>query len=153
MRNKIGTLPALLILSLIGLWSCDNGNGMMGAYEAYRNLEVVENTFTGRVDVTSRGSDPGGDFYGNGDSGTYSFAWVNNLPTADVNFDITTPTGSVKMIINDADSVEVLNKICSARGDHTFSGVTDHGTPGTWLVTLVFIDFDGDGSYSLSPGD
>lgn len=144
-------LPAILLLQGIGLWSCDELTD--GLYDDYQNLEVVENTYTGRVDVTSTGSDPAGDFYGDGDSGTYSFAWDNPLRTADVNFDITTPTGSVQMIINDSDGVEVLSRTRSAGGNDTFSGVTERGAPGIWLVTLIFTDFDGDGSYSLSPGD
>jgi hypothetical protein len=57
------------------------------------------------------------------------------------------------MIINDSDGVEVLNRTRSAGANDSFSGVTKRGTAGTWLVTLIFIDFDGDGSYSLSPGD
>ena len=142
---------ALLFPLYVGLWSCEEANNCTNG--SYQNLEVVENTYTGRVDVTSRENDPGGDFYGTADSGTYSFAWVNSLATADVNFDITTPTGSVQMIINDCDGVEVLNQTRSAGGNDTFSGVTDRGTPGTWLVSLILTDFNGDGSYSLSPGD
>ncbi|RMG24932.1 MAG: hypothetical protein D6730_11640 [Bacteroidetes bacterium] len=144
-------LSITLLLLLGGLWSCEEVTDCLNGN--YQNLEVVENTYTGRIEVTSRESDPGGDFYGNGDSGTYSFAWVNSHPTADVNFDITTPTGSVQMIIKDCQGVEVLNQTRSAGGNDTFSGVTRRGSAGTWLVSLIFTDFDGDGSYSLSPGD
>lgn len=151
MFTKALYYPSILALLIIALGSC--GEVVDCVHDNYQNLEVVENTYTGRVEVTSRESDPGGDFYGDGDSGTWSFAWVNSLPTADVNFDITTPTGSVQMIINDCDGAEVLNKTRSAGGNDTFSGVTKRGTAGTWLVTLILTDFDGDGSYSLSPGD
>lgn len=139
------SLLAILFLGCEEVLDCSSNT--------YENLEVLENTYTGRIDVTSRGADPGADFYGNGDSGTYSFAWKNSLATADVNFDITTPTGSVQMIINDCQGVEVLNKTRSAGGNDTFSGVTDRGSAGTWQVTLILTDFNGDGSYSLSPGD
>lgn len=115
--------------------------------------KVVTNTYSGNVNVTSGGSDPGGDFTGNGDNGTYAFGWQNNFSKAEVNFDITTPTGSLQFILEDADKTEVLNKTRSAGGNDTFSGESAAGTPGVWLVTLIFTDFDGDGSYSLSPVD
>lgn len=114
---------------------------------------VIEDTYTGNVMVTSGGQDPAGDFTGNGDNGIYSFGWNNPLKRAEVNFDITTPTGSVQMIIEDADDVEVLNKTRSAGGNDSYSGVTSSGTKGIWKVSLIFTDFDGDGSFSISPGD
>lgn len=153
MTKRVLYLVAILLPINVGVWSCGQDPVSNCTYGTYQNLEVVENTYTGRVEITSRGSDPGADFLGDGDSGTYSFAWVNSLPTADVNFDITTPTGSVQMIINDCQGVEVLNKTRSAGGNDTFSGVTKRGSSGTWLVSLILTDFKGDGSYSLSPGD
>lgn len=125
----------------------------VGCKKEHKNGDVILNDYTGNVNVTSTGADPGGDFTGNGDSGTYSFAWNNSQSRAEVNFDITTPTGSMQMIIEDADGAEVLNKTRSAGGNDSFSGVTSAGTPGMWTVTLIFTDFNGDGSYSLSPGD
>jgi hypothetical protein len=115
--------------------------------------EVIEDTYTGNVMVTSGGEDPAGDFTGSGDNGTYSFGWNNPLSRADVSFDITTPTGSMQMIIEDADKTEVLNKTRSAGGNDSFSGLTSAGTPGVWKVTMIFVDFNGDGSYSMSPAD
>ena len=122
-------------------------------YENYDNKEVVENTFTGDVDVTSGGADPAGDFTGSGDTGTYSFAWTNSQKKCSANFDITTNTGSVQMIINDAKGKEVLNETRTAGGNDTYSGVSEEGKPGNWLVTLILTDFNGDGSYSIHPGN
>ncbi|MCI5055490.1 MAG: hypothetical protein MRY83_05230 [Flavobacteriales bacterium] len=122
-------------------------------YKDYDNLQVICNTYTGSVMVTSTGSDPGADFTGDGDSGEYCFVWENSKNTADANFDITTPTGSVQLIVNDAKGDEVLNETRSAGGDDTFSGVTSKGKKGKWLVKFIFTNFDGDGSYSFSPGD
>ncbi len=140
----------LLLLSILLLGtSCEDNNA---PYSQYENNEVVENTYTGNVNVTSGGQDPGGDFTGTGNSGTYSFAWVNPQRRAEVNFDITTSTGSVQMIINDAEGTEVLNVTRSAGGNDSYSGVTEAGTSGTWLVTIILTDFNGDGSYSISPG-
>ena len=115
--------------------------------------KVITDTYSGNVNVTSTGSDPGGDFTGNGDDGVYAFGWENNKSKAEVNFDITTPTGSLNFVLEDADKNEVLNKTRSAGGDDSFSGVSSAGTTGVWTITLTFTDFNGDGSYSLSPID
>ncbi|HCQ30251.1 MAG TPA: hypothetical protein DIU39_08200 [Flavobacteriales bacterium] len=122
-------------------------------YAKYDNMEVVENTYTGNVLITSTGSDPGADFTGVGNSGKYSFVWDNPKKRAELNYDITTPSGSVQFIINDAKGKEVLNVTRSAGGDDTFSGVSDEGKKGKWLITIIFTNFDGDGSFSISPID
>ncbi|MCH7974821.1 MAG: hypothetical protein IH949_13240, partial [Bacteroidetes bacterium] len=70
---------------------------------------VVENTYSGSVGVTSSGQDPAGDFEGSGDSGTYSFAFDNPKTKVDARFDITTPTGSVRMVIEDKKGKIFLN--------------------------------------------
>lgn len=138
---------ALLLSILISSASCSK------EYADYKNKEVVEDTYTGNVESEGK-VDPDGDFTGNGDSGTYSFAWENSKKTADVNFDVTTSAGgSVQMIINDAKGKEILNETRPVDGNDTFSGVTAEGKEGTWLVQLIFTDFNGDGSYSLSPGN
>ena len=124
-----------------------------GKYEKYDNQEIVEDTYTGNVDITSTGADPAGDFTGTGDSGTYSFAWVNSKKKANVNFDITSSSGSVQMIVNDARGREVLNQTLTAGGNDTYSGVSEEGKEGTWLVTIILTEFNGDGSYSLNPGN
>ena len=115
--------------------------------------KVITDTYSGNVTVTSTGTDPGGDFTGSGDNGTYAFGWQNDFSKAEVNFDITTPTGSLNFVLEDADKNEVLNKTRSAGGNDSFSGESSAGTPGVWTVTLNFTDFNGDGSYSLSPVD
>ncbi|MDX1651449.1 MAG: hypothetical protein R3277_03080 [Brumimicrobium sp.] len=123
-------------------------------YRKYDNMEVVENTYTGNVAITSVGADPAGDFTGDGDSGEYSFVWENPKSTAQVNFDVTTSGGgSVTMVINDAKGNEVLNKTRPGDGDDTFSGVTQEGKSGNWLVTLKLNQFNGDGSFSINPGN
>ena len=139
---------SILILSLIIF-----GLGTLQSCNKIKDGKVVENSYTGNVNVTSGGTDPGGDFTGIGDNGTYSFGWENAFSRAEVNFDITTPTGSLQFILEDADGVEVLNKTRSAGGNDSFSGISDSGTPGVWKVSLIFTDFNGDGSYSLSPVD
>jgi hypothetical protein len=152
MRHKLKKMKKLrflftAVLSITLLVSC-------GKYKEYDNNEVVENSFTGAILPTSTGSDPAGDFTGNGDSGTYSFAWENTSNTASLNFDITSPTGSVQMILNDKKGNEVLNQTLTAgSGTDTFAGVSEEGKAGMWLVTIVLTNFDGDGSYSLNPGN
>lgn len=144
--KKLGFLFTA-VLSIALLSSC-------GKYKKYDNNEVVDNSYTGAVLVTSTGSNPAGDFTGDGDSGTYSFAWENTSSTASLNFDITSPTGSVQIILNDKKGNEVLSQTLTAgSGEDTFSGVSSEGKPGMWLVTIVLTNFDGDGSYSIHPGN
>ncbi|MBD3637024.1 MAG: hypothetical protein HUJ25_06725 [Crocinitomicaceae bacterium] len=138
-RNKIYAL--LAVAGLFAMTSCNK----------VKDGEVITDTYSGNVNVTSTGTNPGGDFTGNGDNGVYAFGWENNMSKAEVNFDITTPTGSLNFKLEDADDNEVLNKTRSAGGDDTFSGVSSAGTPGVWIVTLTFTEFNGDGSYSLTP--
>ena len=141
---KLG-MTAMLIAILTTFTSCKK------EYAKYDNMEVVENSYTGNVTIVSTGQDPGGDFTGNGDSGEYSFVWDNPNKKAELNFDITTNTGSVQFIINDAKGNEVLNVTRSAGGNDTFSGVSDEGKKGKWLIKIIFTNFNGDGSFSVSP--
>lgn len=121
-------------------------------YRQFDSNEVVENTFTGNVEVTSIGSDPAGDFTGEGNSGKYSFVWENTEKKAALNFDITTESGSVQFILNDKRGDEVLNETLTANGDKdTFAGISLDGKKGKWLVTMILTNFDGDGSYSINP--
>ena len=139
---------AFLVSGLTMLLSCEKED------EEYNNLEVVENTFTGTVKITSTGQDPAGDFIGNNHSGKYSFAWNNPQTVASANFDVTTSGGGfVQMIIKDANGSEVLNATRPNSGNDTFSGVSREGKSGTWLVTLIFTNLKGDGSFSMHPGD
>lgn len=123
-------------------------------YKKYSNGEVVENTYTGTVNIGSTGAEPGGDMLGNGDSGTYSFAWDNSTKKASLDFDITSPSGSVQFIINDAKGKEMLNKTLSGgSGTDSYSGISEAGKSGRWLVTMILTNFNGDGSYSVAPVD
>ncbi|MCI5058420.1 MAG: hypothetical protein MRY83_20075 [Flavobacteriales bacterium] len=139
---------AIILILGVTLFSCTKKE-----YDKYDNAEVICNTFTGNIDITSGGSDPGADFTGNGDSGEYCFVWDNKQKKASANFDITTPTGSVQLIMEDALGTEVLNKTRSAGGNDSYSGVSNKGEPGKWMIKFIFTDFDGDGSYSFHPGD
>lgn len=137
---------AILLSGIITMTSCKK------EYAEYDNLEVVENSYTGSVEVTSVGQDPAGDFTGDEDSGTYSFAWENSERKATLNFDVTTAEGgSVQIIINDARGNEVLNKTRPDGNNDTFAGVSKEGKKGTWLVTIKLMNFTGDGSYSINP--
>ena len=100
----------------------------------YEDREVITNTYSGNIDVTSGGVDPAGDFTGSGDSGTYSFAWINPQQKASANFDITSNTGSVQMIVKDNAGTVVIDKTLTAGGNDSYSGVSDAGEEGTWIV-------------------
>ncbi len=147
MKFKNGII-GLCIVGFFAFNSCKK------EYEEFDNGEVVENTYSGTVDVTSGGADPAGDFEGDDDSGIYSFAWNNSQSQASLDFDVTTSQGgSVQIILNDAKGDEVLNKTRPENGSDSFSGVSEDGKKGTWLVTIILTNFDGDGSYSISPGN
>lgn len=138
---------SLAVLGVLAFTSCQK-------YKKYNNMEVIDNTFTGNVDIGSTGADPGGDFTGNGDSGEYSFAWNNSKKKANANFDITSNSGSVQMIIYDARGKEVLNATrTGGSGEDSYSGVTEEGKSGTWKISLILTNFNGDGSFSVSPGN
>lgn len=144
--RTVGLLLSALFVLMILFSSCQK------EYAKYDNKEVIENSYTGTVEVTSSGADPAGDLLGDGDSGTYSFVWENSKTKASVNFDVTTAGGSVQVIVNDAKGDEVLNETLPRNGEDTFSGVTAEGEEGNWLITIVMNDFNGDGSYSIHPG-
>ena len=144
--KKLGlaVLPLIVAISLIGFASCS---------KEYEDREIITNTYTGNIDITSVGQDPAGDFTGTGDSGTFSFAWKNPQRRASANFDITTNTGSVQMIVKDNAGTVVLDRTLTAGGVDSYSGVSDAGEEGIWIVELILTDFNGDGSYSLHPGN
>ena len=142
-KTNLITLVLLVVFSAVGFFSCSK----------YEDREIINNTFTGNIDVTSGGVDPAGDFTGSGDSGTFSFAWINPQKRASANFDITTNTGSVRMIVKDDAGKVVIDKTLTAGGVDSYSGVSEAGEAGTWIVELILTDFHGDGSYSLHPGD
>ena len=99
--------------------------------------------------------DIGGDFTGNGGSTSETFEYQNGLATADYNADITASAGGIfQVIVKDADGTVVLDKSLNGNMEpDSFSGVTSSGTAGTWSVTIILTDFNGDGSFSLSEGD
>ena len=143
--NKVKTTIAIAALVLSATFTSCNKP---------KDGEVIENTYSGNVSVTSTGSDPAGDFTGDGDAGTYKFGWENPKSKASLNFDITSPTGSVQFILEDKKGTEVLNEtLYATSGPDTFSGVSSEGEPGVWVVSIILTDFDGDGSYSIHPGE
>ena len=70
MKNYIFLLS--IIFSVVSLSSC----------KKIKDGKVVENSYTGNINVTSGGVYPGGDFTGAGDNGTYSFGWENSYNRA-----------------------------------------------------------------------
>lgn len=143
--KKIIALTFVTVLTA-GISSC-------GKYRKFDNNEVIENTYSGNVAVTSTGADPAGDFTGNGDAGTYSFAWENKNKKCNANFDVTTSGGgTVQMKVYDKKGNVVLDQTLPNNGEDTYSGVSEEGKPGMWKVELILNNFNGDGSYSLSPG-
>lgn len=129
-------------------------NIMLKIYRGYEDGEVIDNTFSGAVLVTSTGNDPAADFTGEGDNGEYSFAWDNSSTTASVNFDITNPSGTAQMIVYDKRGNEVLNQtLVGGSSEDTFAGITSEGKKGMWKVSLILTNFDGDGSFSIHSGN
>lgn len=99
--------------------------------------------------------DIGGDFIGDGGSGSKIINWTNNLATADFNADITsTSSGTFQMVVTDANGTVVLDKSIKGNTEpDSIDGVTKAGEPGNWTVKIILTSFNGDGSYSLSAGN
>lgn len=99
--------------------------------------------------------DIGGDFTGDGGSGSRTISWTNNLATADYNADITaTAPGTFQIVVADATGTVVFDRsLIGGTEPDSIDGVTDAGEPGNWTVTITLESFNGDGSYSLSAGN
>ncbi len=108
-----------------------------------------------QVNITAQNTDFDGDVTGTGGSLRNSYPWNNPLNTVDYNMDITAASGgSFQLIMVDADGTEVLNQtLIKGQGDDSRSGVSQSGTPGEWTVQIVLNNFNGDGSFSISPGN
>jgi hypothetical protein len=147
MKTNIQRL-LILVLGFTVMTSCEK-------YKKFTDGEIIDNSFTGTISDTSNGGDPDGDFSGAGDSGSYSFAWVNTGAFAKLKFDISsTASGSVQMILNDKKGKEVLNKtLTGGSGADSYEGTSAEGKggAGTWKATIIFSNFTGDGSYEIDP--
>lgn len=142
MKKSILLIATAALLSL-SISSCQK-------YRKYDNMEVVENTYAGTMSITSTGTDPAGDFTGADESGIYAFIWDNSGTKAQVNFDFTSPSGSVSMILEDAKGDEVLNASVTPNND-TYSGTSSEGKSGKWKVLIQLDNVEGDGSFSINP--
>lgn len=111
--------------------------------------------FVATVTFTEIGDSLNGDAVGDGGSTQQSFKWNNSLTTVDWSMDITTSNGgSFTLRISDANGTVVLDEsLVKGIGDDSKSGVSAAGTVGEWTVTVILSDFDGDGSFSISPGN
>ena len=107
------------------------------------------------VSIQETGSDLGGDVTGDGGSTQRSYTWNNSLNTVDYNMDITASlSGSFNLRIDDADGNNVLNQtLVAGKGEDTKSGVSSTGAAGDWTITVTLTNFNGDGSFSVSPGN
>lgn len=122
-------------------------------YNKYDDKEVLENTYDGTIELEGN-KEARGDFEGSGDSGTFSFVWENTSNKATVDFDVsTTQGGSCQIILNDAKGNEVFNKTRPQDGNDSFSGISEEGKKGNWLVTINLTDFNGDGTYDITSKD
>lgn len=108
-----------------------------------------------KVTILNQNTDFDGDVTGSGGSLNKSYTWNNPLATVDYNMDITSAQGgSFQLIMQDADGAVVLDKtIVAGQGEDSRSGVSQAGTPGDWTVQIILKNFNGDGSFSISPGN
>ena len=147
-KKSLRTGVALLFGAaiLIGTVSCKK-------YNKYDDKEVLEDSYPGTIELEGN-KEARGDFEGSGDTGTFSFVWENTSEKATVNFDVsTTEGGSCQIILNDAKGNEVFNKTRPQDGNDTFSGISEEGKKGNWLVTINLTDFNGDGTYDITSKD
>ena len=136
-KFQISALILILLTSTIFLSSCNKD-------EPFATVSINE-----------VGSDVGGDVTGDGGSVVSSYNWNNPLSTVDWNMDITAASGgnfNLKMV--DSDGATVLDQTLTVgQGDDSKSGVSSVGTSGQWTITVTLTNFNGDGSFSISPGD
>lgn len=147
---------ASFVFALLVLTGCSNDDD-----DAFANVNVngtVLSTSPSDFVVGDR-SDFNGDidasFTGNGGTASRIFSWNNNLSTADYNADITaTSEGSFQIIVRDSEDSIVLDRtILGGTEPDSIDGVTSSGVSGIWTVTIEVVNFNGDGSFSLSEGD
>ncbi|MBL7472194.1 hypothetical protein [Robertkochia sediminum] len=108
-----------------------------------------------KVTLTAQNTDFDGDVTGEGGSLSKSYTWNNPLATVNYNMDITSGrNGSFQLILQDAEGTVVADRtIVAGQGEDSRSGVSQAGVPGDWTVTIVLTNFNGDGSFSISPGN
>lgn len=138
MKNYFKTFGLIAVFTILILSSCSD-----------------DNEPTASITIEAVGSDLGGDVNGNGGNRTQAFTWTNPLSTAEFNMDITAASGgSFTLTIADADGQVVSTQsLVKGQGDDSKSGVTSAGTSGDWTITVALVNFSGDGSFSISPGN
>lgn len=72
-------------------------------------------------------------------SATLNYSWENTGMQAKINHSTTTSSGSARLIITDAGGNKVYEKTLVP----SLSDTTGVGTPGTWVIRLVLIDYSG----------
>lgn len=108
------------------------------------------------IDMPSSFTDDTGDasVSGSGGSGMASSSWNNPTGRAEYCFDLTAASGTIDLVMEDADEVVVLDASLTAGvGDDSTCGLSDVGAAGTWTVTIVATDFDGDATISFNAFD
>lgn len=138
MKNYFKTFGLIAVFTILILSSCSD-----------------DNEPTASITIEAVGSDLGGDVNGNGGNRTQAFTWTNPSRTAEFNMDITAASGgSFTLTIADADGQVVSTQsLVKGQGDDSKSGVTSAGTSGDWTITVALVNFSGDGSFSISPGN
>ena len=140
MKNLLSR--SLAIIFIIGISSCNN--------KSHVNLEVLENSYSGSITISSALGNLDGDFTGNDDSGTYYFVWCNPSAGAVLNLDVTAGSGSVQFLQKDARGTMVFTETIVAGGGEVFTKITENGKKGKWLVKIIFSNFDGNDDYAPS---
>ena len=161
--SKVNQLLALAVLAAItatAFTSCKKREGFTDSkainYDSEAKTDDGSCTYTTvTINMNNTGATNDGDVIGNGGSGSKTVDWTNHKATADYNMDITaTGGGSFQLIVKDSVGTTVLDEtLIKGVGDDSKSGGTAPGIPGTWKVTIVLTNFNGDGRYSLSPGN
>ena len=152
--NLLITALMIGVVSATSLTSCKE-KGCTDASADNFNLEAKKDDGTctyPTINFNQATND--GDVVGGGGDASTTIDWTNGLSTAELNMDITAASGgSFQVIIKDADGNEVANETLTVGvGDDSRNICSASGTAGTWTVTIVLTDFNGDGSYSLSQG-
>lgn len=148
---KLAFLFAALVLSI----SCSKDDDSFARVSVNgTQLTTSPSDFT-VGDTSDFNGDVDASFTGNGGTTTRMFSWNNNLATADYNADVTLAAeGSFRIIVEDSEGVVVLDRTIQGGSEpDSIDGVTQAGASGIWTVTIEVVNFNGDGSFSLSEGN
>jgi len=114
--------------------------------------DIIEDSYTGTINVTPVGEDLSAVFFGGGDSGVYSMAWHNLDANVVIDVYVNMSGGSVRLVLEDAYGNKVYDEAITGDVSGTITsinGLSNTGELGEWKVSAIFNQFEGSGGYEI----